>query len=265
MNSNGSPIKSSSTDAKDLKEIRNAARDSFLAAAKRGFLHLIEEAPSIWRGPEARYYRRERETMTEYFMPLKWGCCVGVFLFFTFRVSGSKWYAQFYQKHFAGTASKIMGREASTEKSTSTSTNQWKSYLDKEGEKKKAALNDAMKMGIDIIVSLLGALSSTLLLATTNRGIQKDFVEAPLVSGKSLVYQFMCPEFQEALKHVDPRALEDRNNVDDSVQDDPDILVTFHSFVRNCKIRDDFIQSRREQGVKLHDVVPYPGLNGERI
>jgi hypothetical protein len=265
MNSSGNPSESCSSTTEDLREIRNAARASFWVATRRGFLRLMEEAPSVWRGPESRYYRKEREIFTEHLMPLKWGCCVGVFLFVTFRVSGSKWYAQFYQKHFSATASKIFGRESTTENSTPMSSKEWKSFLDKEGDKKKIAFNDAMQMTIDIVVSLLGALSSTILLYSATENIQKDFVEAPLVSGKSLVHQLMCPEFQEFFKEVDKRALEDINDLDGADKNSTDILGTFQSFVRNCEIRDDFIQSRREQGVKLHDVVPYPGLNGERI
>jgi len=122
--------------------------------------------------------------------------------------------------------------------------------LDQKAEKKTELVNEAVRLPTDIIVSLLCGASSVAWLSNSTQ-LKKDFAEAPLVSGKSVIYECICSEMEDAL---DPAVH----------PGDDDMLLTFQMFARNCRTRSEYIRAKERDGVARPDVVPYPGLDGER-
>lgn len=249
-----------------LKELIQKARSAFWSVAKDGFSQLIEEAPAAWGGPEARFYRAEKKIITEHLEPFYWGAFVTIFLFGTFRVSGSRWYARFRE-----TSNFHTGRnnhKLATGNTPSTSSNlqqqqqqklpEWKSYLDQRADKEKHMRDEALRLPTDLLVSLMCGFSSIIWLSKPSQ-MKKDLAEAPLVSGKSVVSEFLCHDMEAAFnRHVDPKIL-----TKDIMKQD-DTLVTFLTFVKNCRLRSDYIRAREKDGSRRPDVIPYPGLDGVR-
>jgi hypothetical protein len=83
--------------------------------------------------------------------------------------------------------------------------------------------------------------------------LQRDFVRAPLLPGKSLVDEYLCQEIVQAYDAFDSKAFHERKEP---------LLLTFHAFVTNCKTRSGFVDRRRKFGDDRPEVIPYPGLLG---
>jgi hypothetical protein len=234
-------------DQDEARKARQAnAMEAFWKAAREGASRLMDEATE-WRGPEARYYRNEGTIFMEHVTHFYWGLAAGSFLFITFRVTGSKRFQLFREKYFY---KKPM--HATMSNAADPSKQQWKSLLERQMEEKAELANDLTRLPFDIFVSIMGGCSSVLLLSKPDK-LERDFVAAPLVPGKSLIHKAMCPPFEAAFDKQDPTVFREK---------DAGMLVTFEHFVRNCRIRSEFIQQQTQRGDARPNVVPYPGLQG---
>jgi hypothetical protein len=237
--------------AAELKALCKEARLAFWRAARVGFARLVEEAPAAWNSSDGRLYRTEKKVLAHHLEPLYWGAFVSVFLFGTFRISGSRWYARFRETNWKQ-------RATSSASNSNCSTAQWKSFLDQRAEKEKFLQDETMQLPTDFFVSVMCGMSSVVWLSQPQRA-GRDLAESPLIPGKSVVVDCFCNEMEEAFNQsVDPRILTE------SVIENDDTLRTFVSMVKNCRIRADYISSQREQGNRNPDVIPYPGLDGIR-
>lgn len=236
-------------DTADADEKRREECSKLWNVAREGFSRLVEEAPAAWNGSDARFYRTEKQTITQHLDPFYWGGVVTLFLFGTFRISGSRWYARFYETYLSRQQSKQLPKSDFKQRST-TQQREWKSYLDHKAEQKTELASEVVRLPTDILVSLMCGASSVALLSNPTQ-LKKDFAEAPLVSGKSMIYECICSDMEKA---YDPTV----NPGDD------DTLRTLQMFARNCRRRSNYIGTREREGVARPDVVPYPGLDGER-
>jgi hypothetical protein len=237
--------------AAELKALCKEARLSFWRAARAGFVRLVEEAPAAWNSSDGPLYRTERKMLAHHLEPLYWGAFVSVFLFGTFRISGSRWYARFRETNWKQ-------RATSSSSDSTRSSAHWKSFLDQRAEKEKFLQEETMQLPTDFFVSVMCGMSSVVWLSQPQRA-GRDLAEAPLFPGKSVVVDCFCTEMEEAFNQsVDPRILTE------NVIENDDTLRTFVSLVRNCRIRADYIRTQRERGNRKPDVVPYPGLDGIR-
>jgi hypothetical protein len=246
----------------DLKEIRKNARSSFWKVSQQSAWQVIEKAPSIWSGPEDRFYRTEKKIITKHVEPIYWGSFVSLFLFTTFRLSGSRLYSRFRESFVK--KQPVTTTTTSSTKHTSTyaqtkKPEQWKSYLDQQAERTREAQKDLLELPTDIIISITCGCSAILLFSQPKQ-IKKDFIEMPLQPGKSVVTDIFCPNIEAVYrKHVDPRIL-----TKDSIETD-DSMNLFLSFIKNCHTRSEYIQYQKQLGtIKRPDVIPYPGLDGVR-
>jgi len=238
------------TDEK-LSELRSNARNVFWKETWASFQKLMDEAPSVYskQSDDARYFRSEREMINKHVEPVYWGIIVGTFLFATFRVSGSKWFARI---RGSGVVKPRQATQPAVQPQSQQQQQRWKTYLEKETDKKKEWIDDSIQLPIDLLVSLLCAGSSIVWLSQPAQ-MRKDFADAPLQPGKSLIHKCMCPELVRAYERQPA-------TVFFGVEDDT--LAVFEIFAKNCRIRSEFERQRALAGDNKSNVVPYPGLRG---
>jgi hypothetical protein len=233
----------------ELKECRNKARKAFWKVASSGFWRLLDQAPPLYSSPTAgRFYRHERALFALHAEPFYWGAFTTIFLFLTFRVSGSRFYSRFRESLSAKKSAPPQQRP------------QWKSYSERLAAQTKVEQRDLYELPMDILISLCCGGSAVLWLLPRAK-IQSDFVAAPLQPGKSLVADLLCPEMDQVLRRaVDPRIL-----TPDVVADKDDSLALFLAFCQNCRTRQEFIAHQQQLGtLRRPEVIPYPGLEGVR-
>jgi hypothetical protein len=73
----------------------------------------------------------------------------------------------------------------------------FKTYLEKETESKSEWINESIQLPVDFLISFLCAGSSIVWLSQPKQ-LRKDFAEAPLQPGRSLIHKYMCPELVRA-------------------------------------------------------------------
>jgi hypothetical protein len=233
------------------KEENAETRNAFWKVTWTSFQRLMGAAPAAWKGPksDARHYRAEKDMINKHIEPVYWGMFVGVFLFATFRVSGSKWYARIRDSS--------AGKRQPPPPPTSQQHRQ--TYLEKEAESKSEWINESIQLPVDIFISFLCAGSSIVWLSQPKE-LRKDFAEAPLQPGRSLIHKYMCPDLVRAYNNqalANPHVFQN--------QQDDETLTTFETFVKNCRTRSEFERQRESAGDKKPDVVPYPGLKGKYL
>lgn len=226
-----------------MDELRLQARKKFWIAAWNGISHLMDDVSDAWRGPNARSYRFEKDLIMEHVDPLYKGLFVSCLFFATFRITGSRWYAVNVLKEHLPTPS--------IEKSSKEG---WKSYLDREAEKNLSKLmpEHLRQLPFDLFLSLVCGISSSIILSKPSK-MQQDLARAPLLPGRSLIHQNICPELIRAYSAID-------NNVfADNLEDET--LQTFQKVTEACRIRTKFLQEMQHASrEKSDDFVPYPGL-----
>ncbi len=221
---------------------------AFWVAAKNGFRKFYKAAPEAWRGPESRFYRDEQRMVLTHVEPFYYGTMVGVFLFATFRISGSRRYLQFRDKF-------ILRKNADVLPTQEHQKSNWKSHIEKMEEKQQSSFEEALSGPVDLLLSVVCAFSSAMWLSKPKRLVE-DLSQSPLLPGRSLVYTCVCPEFID----VYDKYYEEGTPLPDG----DDLLVAFQAFALNCKARSRVIATREENGNEQPDVIPYPGIKGVR-
>jgi hypothetical protein len=238
-------------------ENKSQAQKIFRKAAFQGFYQILTQAPGVWKGPEARFYRVEKQRMMEHVEPFYWGPIVTAFLLATFRVSGSRSFLRFKDRYLFGlgnnntSKSRIQQHEEPNYHRSRRQT----SRMEKEAEKQQpvdVVKEQPVTWPTDLAVSIVCGVSSILWLSKPTK-LQQDFVTAPLLPGKSLIHQHVCPEMVAALEKT--------NTVFQSMRKKEDPFATF---VKNCQARSNVIDMRRRRLAESEnpDVIPYPGIKG---
>lgn len=240
----------SSDNNSNRSQLEARAKQEYWKEFQKGVVDLFREAPRCWNGPDAVHYRAEKEMIKRHVEPFYWGALVTVFLFATFRVSGSKWYER-VRARLVSNKSSITNHSSGTS-SQKQQTKEWMSHLDTKLEQRKEYHEEMLKLPSDIFVSVMCGLSSIALLSKPSE-LEKNVNEAPLLPGKSTIYETMCPGIEHAFERTfDQRILE--GEIDFGVR-------SFAVMVHNCKTRTAFVNSRQDK-TERPDIVPYPGLLG---
>lgn len=250
-----------------VQELRDAACETLWTPATSGIVRLFSTAPFAWRGPEGRFYRNERLVLKELVQPFQYGLMVTGILFATFRISGSKRYLLFRDKYILGKSAEAMKLKDQKQ--------QWKSYFETQEEKQKRVVEELLRLPSDILVSVLCGCSTVILLKDDSK-IYNGVASAPLLPGKSLIYEQVCPDVVQAFdEKLDQRVFQLPKNerksessrfsfLSDflSSENDEEVFKALVTLVHNCKARSTFIEQQRQAGVVRPDKVPYPGLTG---
>jgi hypothetical protein len=230
----------------------------------RGIANTLAHVRTAWYGDEAIFYQRERERLApRYLPPFYYGMAATAFLFINFRVTGhplfKKWRTRFWQ-HLSPyrSTSKVEARGPPTT-AQSAAAPPMVGYLETKRNTEIQKTLESMKLLTDLLVSISVGVSGTIFILEGKRQyMRKDFEEAPLVPGRSLVAEQCCPEF---LKLVS-KEQQDAPETQYMKQNDRN-FATILTFIENCRKRSDY-ERRIRQERRLQDdapvVVPYSGL-----
>ena len=220
------------------------ARSAIWKSLTAGLLRLIDEVPSKWNGPDSLSYRQEKELILKHVEPVYSGLTIAGLLFVTFRVTGSRWYLN-----------NILRRGSKPKSSTLPTAGRdgaWKSHLDKQTDEARASMKNVGGLLYDLALSLVCGASSCLLLMKP-QVMREELPLVPLVSGKSLVFETICPEITRAYDSLDEELGDGLNIEDETIQ-------AFLEAYKNCNLRSEFISQQRDAAVETPEFVPYPGL-----
>jgi hypothetical protein len=240
----------SAADLATRAQLETRAKNAFWKQFQIGIVELIQVAPRCWNGSDAVHYRTEKQMIQRHIEPFYWGGGVALFLFATFRISGSKWYSRVRNRFFANKATMPI---TASEAQQTQAPGRWKSYLNQKTEQHSGYYDEMLDLPTDVFVSILCGLSTVALLSEPS-GIETDVVRAALLPGKSIIYESMCSNMTKAFE----------DTFDEQIftgKVDPGVLA-FATMVHNCKTRDAYIRGRQNDR-KRPDVVPYPGLRAQ--
>ncbi len=135
-------------------------------------------------------------------------------------------------------------------------------YLESKREREVQAALLSMRMITDVLVSVSTGTSGALLLLQAHHDtMRKDFEQAPLVPGRSVVADQICPSFLHVVESY-KKNYPDVKRID---TDDDVNLISFAKFTENCRRRRDLeSRIRTERKLPLDTPVPIPLLALER-
>jgi hypothetical protein len=259
------------SDKDDVEKKRlDEVRSSLYSAAVDGMFETIYYSRSKWNGPDAAVYAREKEAFQRYVNPFFVGVGTAAFLFLNFRVTGSRRFQQMRQewsrKRKVGENNYMQSHNQEappnglSPRQQPQQQHEWMSHLERKQLEREAQANSSTRLLTDFLVSLSVGTSGTLfLLDAEKETFRKDFEDAPLVCGRSLVSDTTCPKMLEVVEKfpLEPKLYAENSN-----------LESFHKFVINCQLREDYEKELRlKLGKNSNEKmeIPYPGPRGHRI
>jgi hypothetical protein len=240
-----------------------------------GLGNVLGNIRSTWYGDEAVFYTREEERLRKYIPPFQYGLAATVFLFLNFRVTGNpgfqKWRQNVWQRIRPSSSSSSTTTNTATQSGIPQQQQQQQQGMGYLETKRRTQVEEAlksMKFLTDFLISLSVGTSGTLfLLEAKKEDMRKDYENGPLIPGRSIIADDMCPGMLK-LYRTDPsirQVLEDNERKKEQrkwEQSDPN-LVTFSTFIHNCTKREDYESKiRKEQGKSENDpiLIPHTGL-----
>ena len=139
-----------------------------------------------------------------------------------------------------------------------------------ETERRRKAMR-SMRFLTDTIISLAFGTTGTLFMlqAPIENHLRSDFETAPLLAGRSVLSDKMCPDMLK-LYQSDPNVrmvLDDNSQTDgdDESETDEPILATFSTFIQNCQKRADHEARLRKERRGFHSgkvpvLIPHTGV-----
>jgi hypothetical protein len=251
----------------------------------KGIANTLAHLRTKWYGDEAVYYQRERERLeTKYLPPFWYGAAATAFLFVNFRVTGhpafQRWRTRIWPSSTSSTT-KMGVRETPITKINNATTSQpiqsnpstagtssspapasppvMMGYLETKRKTEIEKALKSMKFITDMLVSISVGISGTIFMLEGKRKyMRKDFEEAPLVSGRSVVAEQMCPDVLKvvSLDQEESSATQQMKRKDSN-------FATLMTFVGNCRKRSEYEKRVREKQGLQSDApvtVPYSGL-----
>mmetsp|Transcript_10642 Transcript_10642/g.21047 ORF Transcript_10642/g.21047 Transcript_10642/m.21047 type:complete len:311 (-) Transcript_10642:263-1195(-) len=262
-----------------------------------GLGNIVGNLRAAWyTGDETVFYKREEQRLNKYIPPFQYGLAAFAFVFVNFRVTGNpgfqNWRKAIWERiqptPSFKTKSETMSKASQQQRRQQQRQRQepklhpsihksppTMGYLETKRKNEVEKALKSMKYLTDFLVSLSIGTSGALFLleAKCGKDLRSDFEEAPLVAGRSLVADEMCPGMLE-LYRSDPRlrkVFEDNSNHQHRAWEastfDPN-LQTFSTFINNCKKRKDHEsrlqkEQQQQQGNQLKSgaiVIPYTGV-----
>lgn len=254
-----------------------------------GLGNVVGNLRAVWyTGDEAVFYKREEQRLNKYIPPFQYGLAAFAFVFVNFRVTGNpgfqKWRKRIWERTRPTPSSETKTMLKASQQRQRQEPKLHPSfhkppptmgYLETKRKHDVEKALKSMKYLTDFLVSLSIGTSGALFLleAKCGKDLRIDFEEAPLVAGKSLVADEMCPGMLE-LYRSDPRlrkVFEDNSSQEHRAWEastfDPN-LQTFSTFINNCKKRKDHesrlqMEQKQQQGNQVKSgaiVIPYTGV-----
>ena len=232
---------------------------------------LISDLPSTYRGAsDSDDYDHEKLVIQQISKPFLYGGISSIVLFANFRLMANPSVQKMIRGNFraapknTGASGPKAGRgSASTTTTPRPKREEYRSTLtierDMRKQKLEAEIINLSGLPIDFFLSTMLGLSITSFLFTgrTNMDRNRDAYETtPLLPGKSLVAQYMCPEMTQV---HDRMTMALWREVEDDIS-----LDSFKRFVTNCKLR-RLEEQRIRQQLHLSDeeevAIPSPGID----
>jgi hypothetical protein len=266
------PKQKQSTIMTDSSSDRSAAKRSLWDQNVQGLGNVLMNVRAAWYGDQAVFYTKERETLKKYLPPFYYGMAASVFLFVSFRFTGShsvqQWRKRTWEQWRPKKKERIAADTAASSAQPSTTAppslpQPGMGYLETKRITEREKALQSMKLLTDFFVSISVGVSGTLfLLGAKKKHMRADYEEAPLAPGRSVVADQMCPSLLEmyhnngAVRGV----LKENGNGKDNIDVN---IASFAKFVENCQKRADYEERiRREKGISKFEpvLVPYTGL-----
>mmetsp|Transcript_49338 Transcript_49338/g.55139 ORF Transcript_49338/g.55139 Transcript_49338/m.55139 type:complete len:281 (-) Transcript_49338:21-863(-) len=235
-----------------------------------GFGNVLGNIRSSWYGVEGVFYTREEERLKKYLPPFQYGLASSVFLFLNFRAISNpifqRWRKIVLQR--IRTSSSINNTTSLSASQQHQQQQHGIGYLQKKQKLQMEEGLKSMKVITDLLVSLSVGFSGTLFLLEAKReDMRIDYEEAPLIAGRSLIADEMCPGMLK-LHRSNPSirlVLEDTTwKKEQRKWEQLDLsLVTFETFIQNCKKRSDYESKIRKEQRKSENfpvLIPHTGL-----
>ena len=244
--------------------------------AARGIANAMAHIQSTWYGDEGVLYTNERERLgPRYLPPFCYGASATLFLFLNFRILGhpsfQSWRKQVWQgvslpkNRSSSIKSSMPPKPKPTPPSSSLSSPPSHQppmpmgYLERKRKSDIEKTLQSMKLLTDLLVSISVGISGTIFMLEGKRKyMRKDFEEAPLVPGRSVVGEQMCPLFLKAVSLEQ----ETSNEAQEMKENDPN-MATILTFVGNCRRRAELEKKiRQDRGLKddVPVTVPFSGF-----
>lgn len=254
-------------------EIVAAAKSALWDELAQGLANVIGSMNSSWYGTQAVYYSREKEVLErKYIPPFQYGMAATLFLFVNFRLTGNpgfqKWRQAVMQRYFpptkltptsfASTMQDLGAAGAGTQPPAPSSMG----YLAKTRQTEVERALKSMKFLTDFLVSLSVGTSGTLFLLESQKdNMRRDLEASPLVAGKSLMADQLCPGLLQLSRHNS--SVRQALTLPTTRLDKDPNLNTFATLIGNCQIRaryEDKIRKEEGKDKEALILVPYTGL-----
>lgn len=230
-----------------LMRLQVETHSKYWSALRNGFLAFIDRIPSTWEGSDSHSYRYERQQILRTFEPVYSGISIAAILFLGFRITGSMGLASgFLNSSRPGSGAVSTG---ATRKLLAPPQTGY--YLERQTQQAKKSFSKVTQPLFDLMLSMMCGFSATLFL-TNRSNLHRELAEIPLLPGKSLFYETVCPEVVKAYRELEA-------SIHDSISRDETIGV-FHRMNSNCHLRAHYISAQSTEENQQPDLVPYPGL-----
>lgn len=244
---------SESDDTAEILSTPSSVKNKFWSTLLDGLSNLASDTDRAWYGPCSKDYELEDAMIQKCGQPFLWGAGTTCLCFLAFRIAGNR---QFQQLR-----SRIMGTSTSRKpiaQAPDSNAKQWKSYSERVMEEKKEKYSDILALPTDMALSIMLGISIGAI--NTDPPLLKNTLEtAPLLPGRSLIAEHLCPDMTNLFHHVDPAIWEKK---------DDNVLDTLRTFVDNCRKREEREQEiRQEQDLPDGYAVsiPHPGVLEKEI
>ena len=231
----------------------------------KGIANSLVTVETAWySGPSAKDYTEERHKLEKYTKCWKYGLAASCFLFLNFRITGSKRFIR-WRQNFMHQQGWVLNKSPQQHPQQQHPHFQM-GYLERQREKSVKEAMDSMRIITDLLVSLsVGTSGGAFLLHSQQDSMRHDFEMSPLVTGRSVIADEMCPGMifiadKYSANNNNSSSSETMSSLSSSTsspseKDDYDYydrnLETFQKFVSNCRKRCQYEHDFRMKTGKL--------------
>ena len=211
--------------------------------ARAGFADVMKNGWPIWVGPNGHEYAAEKRARADAVAPLIWGAGAAITCFLSLRVSRTDWFIKYRNQMFPSSRPRVTKPVKFTQKQ-----DHYVSPIEEANKEAQAKLSKLTEGAVDVFVSLLVGVSSGLIILDPWT-VNTRFQEIPLLPGRSLVAQRLCPDVQLFVQELNKKPW---SKEDESIEH-------ARMFARNCRIRhmvEDEV--RQTNGIPQDEHVPVP-------
>lgn len=250
---------------------------SYWEETARGLADVLMHLNETWYSKDvttAVLYSNERSNLeAKYIKPLQYGAMASLFLFLNFRITGSssfqswrKNFARQWTRHNHNPEKSKPPQPSQPTKSQETTKQYGPGYLHSKRQRDIQEAMESMRIISDLLVSVsVGVSGALFMLHGKSENMREDWETAPLVQGKSVVAQHVCPSMIRLGPPSFPRGGEEKTGIVDPMFAAKDYSnhEMFSRVVSNCqkrKIMEDSIRKQKGLAATTSVYVPFPGV-----